>query len=177
MSFKQSLIKKIKSKKAKILIVGLGYVGLPICLEFVNKNYNVIGFDSDISKINLLKQYKSYIHQINLDKYKKKLKKYFIPTNNKSFYGEADIIVFCLPTPLNKNLTPDLKYVSNSLKDYYKFMRKGQVLCFESTSYPGTTKEYFISLIKKKKLQLGKDIFLVYSPEREDPGNQKFKIN
>ena len=178
MNIKKKIIEKIQKKNAKICVVGLGYVGLPVCLEFIKKNFYVIGYDKDLNKIQMLNQGRSYINQIKIEKYKKKLKKNFIATNNYKYaFSFSDVIIFCLPTPLNSNNTPNLSYVENSLKDYYKYMKEGQVICFESTSYPGTTEKYFSSIIKKKGFTAGKNIFLVYSPEREDPGNKIYKIN
>jgi UDP-N-acetyl-D-glucosamine dehydrogenase len=168
----------IIKKKSKIGIFGLGYVGLPLALRFLSKKFNVFGFDINRKKINSLKRGKSYINNIPSKIIKKNIlsKKLTVSKdfNNVKF---CDILIFCLPTPLTKNNNPDLSYLKNNLKKIEKFVKKGQLFSNESTSYPGTTEEYFLKLFKKKKFLVGKDVFLTFSPEREDPGNKKYNIS
>ena len=162
----------IKLKKAVICVVGLGYVGLPLVKKFTDENFKVIGFDSDKKKIKLLKSKKTYIDYIQLTQ------KNF---NNLSatYYlydiKKADIIIFCLPTPLNKNKEPDLNIIKSAFRETKIFYKKGQLIILESTSYPGTTEEIFIDGLKNQ-FKLGSNFFVGYSPEREDPGNKLFNI-
>ena len=169
----EDLKNKIYTKKAVICIIGLGYVGLPLLKKFTDENFKVIGFDSDKKKINLLKNKKTYIDYIQLTK---KNFGNLIPTCNPSDIIKANIIIFCLPTPLNKNKEPDLTIIKNVFQQIKFFCKKGQLIILESTSYPGTTEEIFIEGLKNK-FKFGIDYFVGYSPEREDPGNKIFNIS
>ena len=164
-----NILKKINSNKIKIGIVGLGYVGLPLLLGFGRKGLNVIGFDIDKKKINMLKLGKSYINHIKLDNIHKKKKIKF--TDNFALISEVDLIVLCVPTPLSKNKLPDLSYIKETLLSINDHLREYQTLSLESTTYPGTTREIIYPIIKKKFI-VGKNFYLVYSPEREDPGRK-----
>ncbi len=170
-----NLKNKIKSKQAKISIIGLGYVGLPIFLEFLKNGFYVIGIDRDIKKIKLLRKGISYIDHINTDLLNKN-KKNFECTNKFSEIKNADIIIICLPTPIKKNNSPEMKYLKSSVVSLRNNLKKGQALILESTTYPGTTEEIYEPILKKLGFKIGRDFFLIYSPEREDPGNKKFNI-
>ena len=171
------LIKKIKSKNFKIGIIGLGYVGLPRAIQFCNKNIKVFGFDNDKKKIKILKKRKSYIINVkNSDIIKNYKKRKFIPTSDFSYISELDVIIICVPTPLNKNLEPELKYIRNTFTSIKKYLKKDQLICLESTSYPGTTYETIASKLINK-FNLGKNFFVGYSPERNDPSIQTIKID
>lgn len=175
MHIKQSLVKRLKSKEAKIGIVGLGYVGLPLCLGYVREGYEVFGFDIDHHKVDLLNQGKSYIGHIT-DKLIAQIKdKNFSATTDFSKVREMDALILCVPTPLNKYREPDLSFVLNTLETLLPYLNAGQIISLESTTYPGTTDEELKPRIEKNGLTVGEDIFLVYSPEREDPGNKDFK--
>lgn len=169
-------INKIKNKKIIIGIIGLGYVGLPLALTFTETGYKVIGFDTDKDKIeNLLIAKKSYIKHIPSDKVKNSVEKGLLDaTVDLSRVAEVDAIIICLPTPLNKYKEPDLSFVTNTVDDILPYLKKGQVLSLESTTYPGTTEEELRPRIEKAGFTVGKDFFLVYSPEREDPGNKNY---
>jgi len=166
---------KIISKEAKIAVIGLGYVGLPIFLNFLKKNFYVIGIDSDKKKIDLLNKGKSYIKHIKLKKILK-IKKNYHFSSKFSDVKNSDIIIICLPTPLKKNFTPEMKYLRQSAKFLRNNIKKGQALILESTTYPGTTEEIYEPVIKSLNYNIGEEFFLMYSPEREDPGNKKFNI-
>lgn len=168
------LLKKLANKQAKIGIVGLGYVGLPLMLRYIEVGYRVIGFDIDKSKIDLLKQGDSYIEHISSQAIEQAVNSGFEPTTDFSRAGEADALILCVPTPLNKYREPDLSFVINTTEALVPFLRKGQVLSLESTTYPGTTDEELKPRIEAAGLQVGEDIFLIFSPEREDPGNPNF---
>ena len=174
--YKKNLINKIKLKKAKIGIVGLGYVGLPLACIFSQNKFNVSGFDIDKKKITYLKKNKSYIKHIKDDELRK-IKKFFVVQNNFLKIKEQDIIILCLPTPINKFKKPDLSYIQSTLDKINKLFKKGQLIILESSTYPGSTKILFEKILKKKNFKIGNNFFIGYSPEREDPSNKKYKIN
>lgn len=156
--------------KFKTGIIGLGYVGLPRALQFCKKGINVCGLDIDEEKINQLNNGKSYLTNIKSMDIKKYINnKKFFPTNNFSYISELDNIIICLPTPLNKKNKPDLSYIKNTLKKISKYLKSNQMICLESTSYPGTTFEVFVKPLSKK-FDIGKNFFISFSPERNDPG-------
>ena len=170
------LLKKIKSKKAKVGIIGLGYVGLPIVIEYCKAGFSVTGFDVDNRKVESLKHGKSYIRYIPHTVIKQTLPR-FTPTTDFSKLSAMDCIILCVPTPLNKNREPDMTYVFNSTKSVAQHLRKGQLIVLESTTYPGTTDEDMRSILEATGLKAGKDFHLAYSPEREDPNNKEFSTS
>ncbi len=167
-------IEKLKDKKAIIGIVGLGYVGLPLMLRYVEVGYKVVGFDIDKDKVESLKKGQSYIEHISNEKIQHAIDSGFSPTTEFSMAAEADALILCVPTPLNKYREPDLSYVRDTTDMLLPFIRKGQIFSLESTTYPGTTEEELLPRIESTGLKVGEDIFLIYSPEREDPGNPNF---
>ncbi|MAZ47804.1 MAG: UDP-N-acetyl-D-glucosamine dehydrogenase [Halobacteriovoraceae bacterium] len=171
---KNELLKKLEDKSAVIGIVGLGYVGLPLMIRYSEVGYKVLGFDIDQSKIDKLNKGESYIEHISSNDIGKSKERGFEATTDFSRIAEVDSIILCVPTPLNKYREPDLSYVLETTEACVPYMRKGQVISLESTTYPGTTEEELLPRVEKNGLKVGKDIFLVYSPEREDPGNQNF---
>ena len=173
---KNELIKKMNKKSAVIGIFGLGYIGLPLALRFAEVGYKVLGFDIDSNKVKKLMRGESYIDYIKSSKISKLLKK-FEATSDFSRASDIDALILCVPTPLKKHKTPDLSFVINTINMLTPYLRKGQVLSLESTTYPGTTEEELLPRIEKKGFKVGKDFFLVYSPEREDPGNLNYKTN
>ena len=164
---------KINTKEAIIAIVGLGYVGLPLMLRFAEVGYRVIGVDVDEKKNELLNQCKSYINHIPKERIAK-VKKLFTATSDFSQVTEADAIILCVPTPLNKYREPDLSFVLQTMDALLPYIRAGQLISLESTTYPGTTEEELKPKIESKGLIIGQNLFLVYSPEREDPGNRDY---
>lgn len=166
-------IEKINHKEAVIGIIGLGYVGLPLMLRFAEVGYRVIGIDVDESKNELLNQSKSYIKHISSSSIEK-VKHRIFATSDFSKSVEADALILCVPTPLDKYREPDLSYVLQTIDALVPHLRAGQLVSLESTTYPGTTEEELKPRIESTGLTVGKDIFLVYSPEREDPGNPNF---
>ena len=171
---KSELVRKLNEKSATIGIVGLGYVGLPLMLRYSEVGYRVIGFDVDESKVRALMEGKSYIEHISSDSISKALKQGFEPTTDFSRASEADALILCVPTPLNKYREPDLSFVLNTTDSLVPYLRAGQVVSLESTTYPGTTDEELLPRVESRGLKVGKDAFLVFSPEREDPGNPNF---
>ena len=166
---------KIVSRQAYIGIIGLGYVGLPLAREFLNAGFSVLGFDIDPVKVEKINRGESYIKHIQsafIASYVKTNK--FSATNDFTRLREVDVIIICVPTPLGEHKEPDLTFVLNTTKTIAANLRKGHVVVLESTTYPGTTEEELLPILESTGLQVGKDFFLGFSPEREDPGNKKF---
>ena len=168
------LKKKIDNKKAVVGIIGLGYVGLPIFLRILNSGYYVIGFDKNKNVINKLRKKQKIIDHVKLDVLNKK--KNFSFEYDLSKISKCDIIIICLPTPINKQKKPDLSAIFETNKKIRKYLRKGQLYILESTIYTGLLRKIVSELCVKLKLKIGNDFFGGYSPEREDPGNVKFTI-
>jgi len=170
------LSEKIKDKTCIIGIVGLGYVGLPLALAFAESDYKVVGFDLDRYKVDkLLKHKKSYINHVDSNKISKSVETGKLDaTEDLSRIVEVDVIILCLPTPINQYREPDLSFIINTMDKILPYLKKGQLLSLESTTYPGTTEEELRPRIEAKGFKLGEDFFLIYSPEREDPGNPNF---
>lgn len=171
---KTDLVKKLNDKTAIIGIVGLGYVGLPLMLRYAEVGYKVIGFDIDQEKVDALRKGRSYIEHISSQAIREAVDQGFEPTTDFSRAAEADALILCVPTPLNKYREPDLSFVLDTTDSLVPYLRPGQVLSLESTTYPGTTDEELLPRIESGGLKAGQDIFLVFSPEREDPGNPSF---
>jgi UDP-N-acetyl-D-glucosamine dehydrogenase len=172
---KQELLSQLESRKAKIGIIGLGYVGLPLVLRFGEERFKIIGFDVDPQKVSKLNAGQSYIRHIEGSRLQGLVSaKAFEATTDFSRLGEADCVIICVPTPLTEKKDPDLQYIEKSADALAKTLRKGQLISLESTTYPGTTEEILLEKFKATGLEVGKDYFLVFSPEREDPGNAKF---
>ena len=170
----QQLLDRFQSKSATVAVVGLGYVGLPIVIRYSEIGYKVVGIDIDIEKIALLAAGESYIEHIPAERIQTALTQGFEPTNSFSKVSSADAIIMCVPTPLDQERKPDLQFVLNTAESIAPHLRAGQVVSLESTTYPGTTEEEILPRVETPELQAGKNLFLVYSPEREDPGNPDF---
>ncbi|CAG1064656.1 UDP-N-acetyl-D-glucosamine dehydrogenase [uncultured bacterium] len=171
------LMESLQNRTAKIGIIGLGYVGLPIVLRFCEERFTVIGFDVDPEKVTALNKGKSYIKHIpseHIASLVKGSKPSFKATTDMTRLSEADAIIICVPTPLSDMREPDLTYVENTAKTIAEHLRPGQLISLESTTYPGTTDEMLLPLFASKGLKAGSDFFLVFSPEREDPGRIDF---
>tara|TARA_Y100000588_G_scaffold392136_2_gene502970 strand:- start:344 stop:1648 length:1305 start_codon:yes stop_codon:yes gene_type:complete len=168
-----NFVKKTENKEAIISIIGLGYVGLPLMLRYAEMGYRVVGVDVDESKVECLNNGKSYIKHINSASIQQ-FQNLIHPTSDFSKVNEADAIILCVPTPLDKYREPDLSFVLNTMDMLIPYLRKGQLISLESTTYPGTTVEELLPRIESTGMKVGEDIFLVYSPEREDPGNPNY---
>ena len=168
------LIKKLQDKSAVIGIFGLGYIGLPLLLRYAEVGYKVIGIDIDQEKVDMLNQGKSYIGHITSAQIKASGRKDFKVTADFTRTTEADALILCVPTPLNKYREPDLSFVKSTVDSVIPYLKKGHVISLESTTYPGTTEEELFPRMESTGLKVGKDVFLVYSPEREDPANVDF---
>ncbi|MHB1126369.1 MAG: nucleotide sugar dehydrogenase [Bacillota bacterium] len=171
------LREKIERKAAVVAVIGLGYVGLPMALAFSRKGFRVIGIDRDREKISLLEQGRSYIRGISeLDLSLFVQQGLLAVTWRYEALEEVDVIVLCLPTPLDKSGEPDLSMLQSALEEVARHLRPGQLVVLESTSFPGTTEEIAYPLLVSRGYQVGKDFYLVYSPERIDPGNPAYSV-
>lgn len=159
---------------ARIGIVGLGYVGLPLALRFAEVGCRVLGFDIDQSKIDALHEGRNYIKHMGDAVLARGKERGITATTDFSRVGEVDALIICVPTPLNKHREPDLSFVLNTTEALLPYLRAGQIISLESTTYPGTTDEELKPRIESRGFNIGEDIFLVFSPEREDPGNPTF---
>ncbi|HEX4055099.1 MAG TPA: nucleotide sugar dehydrogenase [Tepidisphaeraceae bacterium] len=167
------ILNKINSKSASVGVVGLGYVGLPLLSAFHRAGFPVIGFDIDPAKIEALKRGDSYLRHLG-DHLVSDMKSAgrFEVTNDFARLNEPDAIIICVPTPLGAHLEPDLSYVQQTAEDIARALRPGQLVVLESTSYPRTTREIVLPRLEARGLTCGKDFYLAFSPEREDPGRK-----
>ena len=169
------LTDKILRKDTLIGIIGLGYVGLPLVLRFCEEDFRVLGFDIDSKKVATLKRGKSYLKSILSSRISRFIQSGHLDvTDNFSRLNKPDCILICVPTPLTEKMEPDLQYIENTTEAIRENLRKGQLIVLESTTYPGTTEELILPKLESTGLKVGKDFFLAFSPEREDPGNKRF---
>ena len=169
------LVRKIQDKKALVGVVGLGYVGLPLVREFTRGGMNVLGFDVDPKKVKSLLAGRSYIEHIPSATVKEMVRtKRFSATTDFRQLRRPDCILICVPTPLTKMREPDMTYVEATARAIAKTLRKGQLIVLESTTYPGTTREIVLPILEESGLKVGKDFYLGFSPEREDPGRKDY---
>ncbi|MDD9875371.1 MAG: NAD(P)-binding domain-containing protein, partial [Gammaproteobacteria bacterium] len=177
MTPKQQLLEKISRREAVVAIYGLGYVGLPLALRFAEAGFAVTGFDVDADKVAQLSAGKSYIERIPdrviADAVGKETGR-LTATADYAQTARADALIICVPTPLGKHREPDLSYVTATMDGIAPHLKRGQLVALESTTYPGSTEEEILPRIESRGLRAGADVFLVYSPEREDPGNPDF---
>jgi len=165
-----------KDKSAKIGVIGLGYVGLPLIMTFIDRSFQVYGFDIDKTKIDSLINGESYIKHIPDEKIVNCVtNKQFKPTSDFTKISLVDAVLICVPTPLNENQEPDLSYIISTGELIAPHLKPGQLIVLESTTYPGTSTEILKPILEKNGLKFTEDLFLAYSPEREDPGNPNFK--
>ena len=177
MSSYEIIKKKIGKKEAKICIVGLGYVGLPLVVAFGKKNHSVIGYDTNASRIAKLKKGQRYIVDVDPEEIVSLInRKKFLPTTNTDVLTGCDVIIICVPTPLRRVKIPDISYVVKAAKTISKYLRKAQLIILESTSYPTTTKKVVLPILRKSGLKEEEDFFLCFSPERVNPGDKKFPL-
>ncbi len=169
------LLKKIKSKEATIGVVGLGYVGLPLLMEFVEEGFNTLGLDIDEKKVNSLNAGKSYIKHISSDRVAKvRNTNLFKATTDFSQIKNVDCILICVPTPLTRHREPDVSYIEDTGEAIARHLRSGQIVVLESSTYPGTTEDLLKPILEKSGLKGDEDFWVAFSPEREDPNNPNF---
>ncbi len=172
---KEELLLKLKNKTARLGVVGLGYVGLPLAVEKARAGYEVIGFDVQDKKVSMVNEGKNYIGDIVDEDLAELVKNGKLKaTTDFSFVADVDTVCIAVPTPLDLYKQPDLSYVVNSTKDVAKYLKRGMLVVLESTTYPGTTEEVIKPLLEENGLKCGEDFFLAFSPERVDPGNKDF---
>ncbi|MCF6096384.1 nucleotide sugar dehydrogenase [Thermovorax subterraneus] len=172
----EELIKKIKNREAKIGVIGLGYVGLPLAVEKAKAGFKVTGFDVQEKKVEMVNRGINYIGDVVDDDLKKMVEQGFLKaTKDYDFIKELDIVTICVPTPIDKYKQPDLSYVENTTREIAKRLKQGMLVVLESTTYPGTTEELLKPILESTGLKCGEDFFLAYSPERVDPGNKIYK--
>ncbi|MDH4221087.1 MAG: nucleotide sugar dehydrogenase [Candidatus Aminicenantes bacterium] len=169
------LERRIKNRKARIGIIGMGYVGLPLVKLFLSKGFEVLGFDIDEKKVKMLSQGKSYIKHVTAEELKGFIKdKKFQATADFQSLSGVDVVIICVPTPLDSHKNPDLSFVLNTTETISRYLKKGQLVILESTTYPGTTEEKVLPILEAGGLKAGENFFLAYSPERENPGDKVF---
>lgn len=171
------LKEKIIKKKAKVGVVGIGYVGLPLAVEYASKGFKTIGIDVDTGKVEKLNKGESYILDVDSKRLKKLVRSGKLSAvDNYSCVGTLDVIFICVPTPFKENKEPDISHILNSAEEISKKMRPGQLIILKSTTFPTTTEKYVLPILEKSGLKVGLDFFLAFSPERIDPGNKKWTI-
>ncbi len=169
-----ALIERLNDREAVVGILGLGYVGLPLMLRFADVGYRVLGFDVDPAKVDALNAGRSYIEHITSETIARALQQGFRATTDFTEASACDALILCVPTPLSRHREPDLSFVIDTTESLLPHLRAGQILSLESTTWPGTTDEELRPRIESVGLRVGEDVFLVFSPEREDPGNPTF---
>ncbi|MBM3297602.1 MAG: hypothetical protein FJY83_08385, partial [Candidatus Aminicenantes bacterium] len=169
------LEEKIRNKTARVGVIGLGYVGLPLVKAFLQAGFRVTGFDIDRRKIEMLMRGRSYIRHISASELKRFLSlRLFSATDDFRRMRSMEAVIICVPTPLDNHRNPDLSFVLDTTRVIARHLVRGQLIILESTTYPGTTDEEMLPILEKGGLKVGRDFFLAYSPEREDPGNKQF---
>jgi len=176
--YQKELIKRLHDQSATIGIIGMGYVGIPLALTFTRANFKVKGFDIDPEKVDKINRGISYIKYLDHQRITQSVEAGLLSaTSDYADVGEVDAVILCLPTPLRDHREPDLSFVTGTLEQILPYLRRGQVLSMESTTYPGTTEEELQVRLEDNGFEVGGDFFLIYSPEREDPGNPHFQTS
>lgn len=171
----KELEKKILNKRSKIGIIGLGYVGLPLALTFVKSGFKVYGIDIDRDRVLKLGKGISYILDVSSSEIKEAIEsRKFAVTNDFGNIRQLDAVIICVPTPLYKTKEPDVSYIVSAVENIKRYMKRGQIIVLESTTYPGTTEEVMLPVLESGGLKEGRDFYLAFSPERIDPGNAKY---
>lgn len=172
-----NLFQKIGDRKAKVGVMGLGYVGLPLAFEFAKAGFETIGIEINEGRVRSVNEGINYVQDIDNLELKELVQKGRLKaTSDFSILKELDSVSICVPTPLNKNKEPDMSYIVNSIEEVSKYLHPGQLVILESTTYPGTTEEIVLPLLEKEGLHVGVDFFLAFSPERIDPGNKQYQL-
>lgn len=174
MSVKENLIQQLKEKKARVAVLGLGYVGLPLAVVFGEAGFTVTGIDPDVRKVEALNQKRSYIQDVPTEKVARLVQEGRLKaTTDFAALREVEAVSICVPTPLRKTGDPDMSYIISATEELAKYVHKGMVVVLESTTYPGTTREVMLpKLEQSQRLKVGEDFFLAFSPERVDPGRE-----
>lgn len=172
-----TLKEKIIKKKAKIAVMGLGYTGLPLAVEFSKAGFDITGIEIDKDKVGMINRGKCYIQDVQQSELEELVKNNRLKaTVDFSILKEIDAVSICVPTPLRKTRDPDISYIISAVEEVAKYLHPGQLVILESTTYPGTTREVILPRLEARNLRVGKDFFLAFSPERVDPGNKIYTI-
>jgi UDP-N-acetyl-D-glucosamine dehydrogenase len=168
---------KISKKEARVAVIGLGYVGLPLALAFAQKGFKVLGIDTDAKRIERIKSLKSYITDVPSTLIARMVRnKFFNVSTDFNLLAHVDVVIICVPTPLKRKYTPDISYILSAVRSVTKHLHKDMLVVLESTTYPGTTQELIKPELEKSGLKAGKDFHVAFSPERIDPGNKHFDV-
>ncbi len=174
----QTLEKRLRNRQAKIAVIGLGYVGLPLAVEKAKAGFMVVGIEKKKRKVDMVNQGESYIPDIiDLDLERVVKQKKLRATQDFEIISEVDVICICVPTPLTKNKEPDTQCIEAAARQLTRYFHKGQLVVLESTTYPGTTEEMILPRLQRGGLKVGEDFYLAYSPERIDPGNKEYRMS
>jgi len=199
MTYKEALLTKIQNRTATVAVIGLGYVGLPLAVAFAKAGFPVIGIDVDEKKVAAVNRGESYIRDVASEELAKLIADdgrltiddngekphrpssmvhgHLSATTDYAVLEDVDVAIICVPTPLSKTRDPDVRYILAATEAVAKHMHPGMLVVLESTTYPGTTEELLLPMVSHKgKLQVGRDFFLAFSPERIDPGNEKYTV-
>src|SRR5689334_4565663 len=169
------LLQKISSKQAHVVVIGIGYVGLPLVAEFARAGFRTTGLDNDPGKVSSLNAGESYIPDVPTSDLAPHVKSGRLgATTDSSVLGKADAVIVCVPTPLNKTKDPDMRFIVEASEEIAEYQHEDMLIVLESTTYPGTTTEVLVPRLTEKGFTLGKDVFVAFSPERVDPGNQVY---
>jgi UDP-N-acetyl-D-glucosamine dehydrogenase len=170
-----SLIEKIRSRDARVGVIGLGYVGLPLAVELARAGFHAVGFDVVEEKVDRANAGDSYIKDVSSDTLQAVVKSgHFVATTDFSLLAQCDTVNICVPTPLRKTRDPDISYIVASVEEIAKYKHSGMLVVLESTTYPGTTEEVIMPMLADENFRVGREFFLAFSPERVDPGNPRF---
>jgi len=168
---------KINSKQARVAVIGLGYVGLPLAVAFAEKGFKVLGIDTDAQRVGRIRDLKSYNSDVSNASIGRIIRrKTFSVSTDFSLLAQADIAIICVPTPLKRKYTPDISFIVSAVRSITKYLHKDMLVILESTTYPGTTEELLKPELEKSCLKAGKDFHIAFSPERIDPGNKDFAV-
>lgn len=172
----EALVARFRNKEARIAIVGLGYVGLPLAVEKAKAGFDVMGLDRNKERVSMVNRGENYIPDILASELSGVVEAGKLrATQDFSVVAEVDVVTICVPTPLDKNKQPDTSYIEGVLEQSLPYLHKGQLIVLESTTYPGTTEEVILPRIESRGLKVGEDVFLAFSPERVDPGNDRYR--
>jgi UDP-N-acetyl-D-glucosamine dehydrogenase len=175
-SLRDALLRKLRNREAAVAVIGMGYVGLPLALRYSEVGYRVLGIDIDSAKVDALNAGRSYIEHIPQSAVVAARAKGFEATSDFRQAAQADALIICVPTPLSQSREPDLSFVIGTIEALVPYLRHGQVISLESTTYPGTTDEELRPRIERRGLEVGRDVFLCFSPERENPGSSEHTL-
>ncbi len=177
-SLQKTLQERIHKKQTKIAVVGLGYVGLPLALEFAKQGFSVLGIEIDKGRLQHIRNKESYITDVSSKNLQRALKsKKFSATSDFRPLKDIDIIIICVPTPLKRKYHPNISYIKQAVKAIARYLKKGSLVILESTTYPGTTEEVILPLLEQRGFRHGRDFYLSFSPERIDPGNKTYSVD